>query len=771
MERPDPPPDFARSQAVLLGTSTYTHLPAMPAALNSLRAMKRLLTGPLCGWPADRVATFPDLRGTAELTTPLRLVRDTTDVVFFYYVGHGQPTLDEDLCMGLVDTAADPTERELSSLLMSTLRRTLGYSQARVKVVVLDCCFSGIATENRQGDPDQAAYLAGLTRVRGAYTLTASEATSAARYGDGPVPLTQFTRNLVDLVDEGIPGQPPHLTLDGIFPHLNDRLARQQLPQPTRMNIRDGGALVFARNAAPPDTHLDPDLEIGRLRRQIAEAEARENALHQAARRQTEELETLRRLAHETPQTQENRLDAAMRDAAATLATTVEEQAHAHAEHHDARQALDTVEHTRPDDSPHAAPPHETVPPVPVAGVAPATAGDPGPSTPTRSAPLGQGAASHPRAESHRFAVVRRNLPAGRAHRRSWRAMALATALAAAVATLASDSTVDLPGRYIAKPYAVAFGGGTVYVVDDNQIDKIDWTGRFSTFAGTGPYGFSGDGGPATQAQLYGPLRVAVGGDGTVYISDGIGNRIRKVDTAGRISTFAGTGTGGFSGDGGPATQAQLYGPSGVAAAGDGTVYIADSVNGRIRKIDTAGRISTFAGTASGRGSFSGDGGPATQAQLNEPLGVAVARDGTVYVNDIITNDFRNRKIYKIDMAGRISTFAGTGISGFSGDGGPATQAQLNDPFGMAVGGDGTVYIADTDNNRIRKIDTAGRISTFAGTGSYGFSGDGGPATRAKLASPWGVAVGGDGTVYIADTDNNRIRKIDTKGRISTLAQ
>ncbi|THJ25822.1 caspase family protein, partial [Candidatus Frankia alpina] len=154
MERPEPP-DFPRSRAILLGTSTYAHLPAIPAALNSLRAMERLLTGPLCGWPADRVTVFADLRGPGELTAPLRLVRDTSDVLFFYYVGHGQPTLDEDLCMGLVDTAVEAEERKLTGLSMSTLRETLGYSQARVKVVVLDCCFSGIATEKQQSASGQ----------------------------------------------------------------------------------------------------------------------------------------------------------------------------------------------------------------------------------------------------------------------------------------------------------------------------------------------------------------------------------------------------------------------------------------------------------------------------------------------------------------------------------------------------------------------------------------------------------------------------------------
>ncbi|MHC1685848.1 MAG: DUF4073 domain-containing protein [Clostridiaceae bacterium] len=287
--------------------------------------------------------------------------------------------------------------------------------------------------------------------------------------------------------------------------------------------------------------------------------------------------------------------------------------------------------------------------------------------------------------------------------------------------------------------------------------------GHISTVAGSGTQGYSGDGGAATSAQIATPTGVAVDSSGNIYIADRLNNRIRKVDTSGNISTVAGSATGGYSGDGGAATSAQLYSPYGVAVDSSGNIYIADTLNNRIRKVDaTSGNISTVAGG----GAEIGDGGPATSAQLYQPHGVAVDSSGNIYIADRL-----NYCIRKVDTSGNISTVAGIITEpGYSGDGGAATSAKLNNPIGVAVDSSGNIYIADTYNNRIRKVDTSGNISTVAGEGTRSYSGDGGAATSAKLNRPNGVVVDSSGNIYIADTDNNRIRKVDTSGSISTVA-
>ena len=307
-------------------------------------------------------------------------------------------------------------------------------------------------------------------------------------------------------------------------------------------------------------------------------------------------------------------------------------------------------------------------------------------------------------------------------------------------------------------------GAGNLYIADtkNRRIRKVDTTGTITTIAGTGEYGFSGDGGPAAEAQLSGPSGVAVDGAGNVYIADRETHRIRKVDTTGTITTIAGTGEYGFSGDGGPAAEAQLGFPNGVAVDGAGNVYIADRNNARIRKVDTTGTITTIAGTEHG---FSGDGGPAAEAQIGSPYGVAVDGAGNVYIADSF-----NQRIRKVDTTGTITTIAGTGERGFSGDGGPAAETQLNLPYGVVVDGAGNLYIGDLYNDRIRKVDTTGKITTIAGTGESGFSGDGGPAAEAQLSDPTGVAMDGAGNLYIADTENHRIRKVDSMGTITTIA-
>ena len=296
---------------------------------------------------------------------------------------------------------------------------------------------------------------------------------------------------------------------------------------------------------------------------------------------------------------------------------------------------------------------------------------------------------------------------------------------------------------------------------DACDTDGIEYT--INTLAGNGLSGFSGDDAAATLAKLNNPSGIAIDSSGNIYISDRTNHRVRKVTVDGIISTVAGTGSGSFSGDGGQATQATLRFPRGIAVDASDNLYIADRGNHRIRKVTVAGIISTVAGT--GLGSFSGDGGEATQATLNNPYGIAVDASGNLYVADQ-----SNHRIRKVTVAGIISTVAGTGSASFSGDGGNATQAALNNPYGITVDAAGNLYIVDQSNHRIRKVTAEGIISTVAGTGSASFSGDGGNATQAALDNPSGIAVDAAGNLYIADSSNHRIRKIAIDGVITTVA-
>ena len=317
-------------------------------------------------------------------------------------------------------------------------------------------------------------------------------------------------------------------------------------------------------------------------------------------------------------------------------------------------------------------------------------------------------------------------------------------------------------------PEAVAIdGSGNLYIADtnNNSIRKVDPTGMITTVAGTGEYGFSGDGGPAVQAQLTRPIGVAMDSAGNLYIyaTDSGGDfLIRKVDSTGTITKVAGPGTPGSSGSSFAFSQAQIARPTGVAVDSLGNLYIADTWDNRIRKIDPTGTITTVAGA---RGGFGGDGGPAVQAQLTRPTGVAVDGAGNLYITDTWNN-----RIRKVDSTGTITTVAGTGPRGFGGDGGLAVQAQLDRPTGVAVDSSGNLYVADSGNYRIRKIDSTGMITTVAGTGEYGFGGDGGPAVQAQFARPAGVTVDSSGNLYIADRNNHRIRKVDSTGMITTVA-
>ncbi|MBZ5620951.1 MAG: hypothetical protein LAQ69_19820 [Acidobacteriia bacterium] len=395
------------------------------------------------------------------------------------------------------------------------------------------------------------------------------------------------------------------------------------------------------------------------------------------------------------------------------------------------------------------------------------------------------------------------------------------------------------------NPAALAVDSqGNLFIadLDMNRVLRVSSGGVFTVVAGSGKRGSFGDGGPATNASLYGPTGVAVDAAGNIYIADGSGqvrmvapngtistlaatsaigiarkiwidaagnlfileyedilkvtpngtvstvvkglsmpngfamdasgnlylaeglqNRIRKVALDGTITTVAGTGQAGASGDGGPATAARLTSPCDVTVDAGGSLYIADNGNGRIRKVTPAGIISTVAG---GGADSSGDGGVATSAVLINPVSVAVDVTRNLYIGDAGSHHIR-----KVTAAGIIGTVAGSGQAHYLGEGGvAATNAQLDGPNGLVFDSAGNLYIADTDNHRIRKITLDGIINTVAGIGFRGFAGDGGPATVASLSAPEGVAVDAPGNLYITDGGNNRIRKVSANGTIATIA-
>lgn len=384
---------------------------------------------------------------------------------------------------------------------------------------------------------------------------------------------------------------------------------------------------------------------------------------------------------------------------------------------------------------------------------------------------------------------------------------------------------------------------GDVYVADRDAavIRRIAASGAISTYAGTGTAGYSGDGGPAASAQLSGPLGLAVDPNGNLYVADTGNNVVRRISANGTISTVAGNGVAGFTADGIQATVSSLNEPEGLAVDRTGNLYIADTVNNRVRMVSPAGAIGTVAGTGlsavygpiwdeTGVSTTTGDGGPATGAAIVLPTDVALDAAGNLYIADygngrirqvvkgtidtlagaldgvplevgqlavseelsgptglavnaagiiyfaegsigtgsgLAPGDFR---IWEVTSAGLLAVAAGNGLESYSGDGGAAAVAQLNNPAGVAVDAQGNLFVADTLNHRVRKISPSGAITTVAGTGVAGYSGDGGPATGAQLDSPMGVAVAGNGVLYIADTHNNRIRMVTGTGTMYTLA-
>jgi uncharacterized protein (TIGR03437 family) len=310
-------------------------------------------------------------------------------------------------------------------------------------------------------------------------------------------------------------------------------------------------------------------------------------------------------------------------------------------------------------------------------------------------------------------------------------------------------------GAELNLPFGITIANGNLYIADQvNQRVRWVTSGNINTLAGVGTTGYSGDGATALKANLFGPSGVAVDKNNNLYIADTQNNVIRMVTSGGQISTFAGNDTNGagYSGDGNSAVNGQMAAPVGMTFDSKGNLYICDSGNNVIRAV-TAGIFSTVVGNHVP--DFNGDGGPAIHAELNNPEAMAFDLAGNIYIADTL-----NHRIRKVTTDGNIATIAGNGTPGRAGDGGQAINAQLNQPRGVAVDTAGNVYIADSFNNVIRVVLPTGQIATVAGTGGAGYGGDSGPATAAQLHFPTAIALDSSGNLFVADTDNSVIREL-----------
>ena len=331
----------------------------------------------------------------------------------------------------------------------------------------------------------------------------------------------------------------------------------------------------------------------------------------------------------------------------------------------------------------------------------------------------------------------------------------------------------DLPETMITNFTATSTGFTRIYHISDTKNQRVRQiveggvftpqsdTRSMSTVAGTDIY--NGTNIQANTARVYIPRNSAFGKDGNYYVADQGNHMIRKIDTNGVITTVAGNGTEGFDGDGGPATEAKINNPRGVTVDSKGNLYISDTANNRIRKVDTSGNISTLAGN--GNAAYSGDGAASTSSEINFPYQITVDASDNIYFADK-----SNHVIRKIDVNGNISTVAGNNEGGYSGDGGQATNAQLAGPLGVAFDADGNLYIGDSGNHVIRKVDPNGIISTLAGTAQESGFVDGVTGTQARFYTPSTLAIDSKGNLYVTDSSNQRVRKITPDGAVSTIA-
>ena len=319
---------------------------------------------------------------------------------------------------------------------------------------------------------------------------------------------------------------------------------------------------------------------------------------------------------------------------------------------------------------------------------------------------------------------------------------------------------VVLPGI---GPQAVEVDkAGDLYVAYDVWIWKLNRWGKVEQVAGCGEYGYSGDGGPAGKAKLSWPSDLAFDAQGNLYMVESGNACVRKVEKSGTITTVAGCGEHGYSGDSGQATKARLARPLGMTFDTEGNLYIADAHNYRVRKVDREGIITTVAGN--GQEGDSGDGGQAVKARLSIFFGIAVDVEGNLFIAD---SD--NRSVRKVDKSGIITTMVGNGEWGYGGDGGQATEARLRHPEKVILDTADNLYIADSSGHCVRRVNKTGIITTVAGNGKKGDGGDGGKAVKARLNFSNDIAVDAEGNLYISDQDNHRVRKVNRAGIITTV--